>query len=193
MNVSANEGVGRHGPRDHHEEVRVAYLGGFAFFVYEGALWLAAALLGTFVSIGAAIVVLVVGGTFTAAGAHFIQRLMNRPRVGPENPLIALTVYAAFIIPLSYPVIAAATIANTNWFFPAFAVVVGAHYPPYAYVYRMRLYLILSGVLVAGGALIGWVFQDGPFSLAGYFAAAALLAFGAVLFALVRREERLVR
>ena len=169
--------------------MRVAYLGGFSFLLFEGALWLASALLGTFVSVGWAIAALVVGGMFIPLGAQAIQRLLKRPTVGSENPLIGLSTSAAFVIPLCYPVIAAATVADTDWFFPAFAVVVGAHYPPFAYVYRMPLYLALCGVLVGGGTLIGWFFRD-SFSLAGYFAGAVLLAFGALFYALVRREER---
>lgn len=194
MTASTSKDVGPAGPgpRDHHEEVRVAYLGGFSFLAFEGALWLVSAALGSFVSVGSAIVALVVGGVFILLGAQLIQRLMRRPSVGSENPLMGLSTSAAFVVPLCYPVIAAATLADTDWFFPAFAVVVGAHYPPFAYVYRMRLYLALCGVLVGGGTLIGWLFRDGPFSLAGYFAGAVLLAFGTLFFALVRREERSV-
>ena len=192
MTASASKDAGRVRPPDHHEEVRVAYLGGFSFLAFEGVLWIVSALLGSFVSVGWAIAALVVGGMLIPLGAQAIQRLMRRPPVGPENPLIGLSTSAAFVIPLCYPVIAAATIADTDWFFPAFAVVVGAHYPPFAYVYRMRLYLALCGVLVGGGALIGWFFRVN-FSLAGYFAGAVLLTFGALFFALVRREERSVR
>jgi len=47
-------------------------------------------------------------------------------------------------------------------------------------------------VVVGGGTLIGWLYRDN-FSLAGYFAGAVLLVFGALFFALVRREERSVR
>ena len=193
MTAPASKSVGRVGPRDHHEEVRVAYLGGFPFLIFEGVLWLVSALLGSFVSVGWAMAALVVGGMFIPLGAQAIQKLMKRPRVGAENPLTGLSTSAAFVIPLCYPVIAAATIADTDWFFPAFAVVVGAHYPPFAYVYRMRLYLALCGTLVGGGTLIGWLFRGGPFSLAGYFVGAVLLAFGALFFALVRREERSIR
>lgn len=192
MTDSARRDGGRVEPRDHHDEVRVAYLGGFSFLAYEGALWLLSATLGSFISVGAAIVTLVVGGTFSPLGAQIIQKLMRRPPVDPDNPLLGLSIQAAFVIPLCYPVIAAATLANVNWFFPAFAVVVGAHYPPFAHVYRMRLYLALCGVLVGGGTLIGYFFQE-SFSLAGYFAGAVLLAFGALVFTLVRLEENRAR
>lgn len=189
MEGSGDKTIGQSGLHDHHYEVRVAYLGGFSFLAYEGMLWLLAATMGSLISVGSAIVALVVGGTFSPLGAQIIQKLMRRPSVGSDNPLIGLSIQAAFIIPLCYPVIAAATLANTNWFFPAFAVVVGAHYPPFAYVYRMRLYLVLCGVLVGGGTLIGYFFRD-SFSLAGYFAGAVLLTFGALVFALVRLEEK---
>ena len=110
----------RTGDPDDHVEVRVAYLGGFSFLAYEGMVWLVSAFLGAIVSVPSAIVVLVVGGTFSALGALAIQKLLRRPAVESRNPLLSLSVNAAIVIPLCYPVIAAATVANTNWFFPAF-------------------------------------------------------------------------
>lgn len=176
-------------PRDHHKEVRIAYLGGVSFLIFEGVLWLLSALFGSFISIRLAIITLLVGGMFIPLGSQVIQTLMKRPKVSKENPLISLSTSVAFIIPLSYPVIAAAAIANINWFFPALAVVVGAHYPPYAYVYQMRLYMVLCCVLVAGGTLIGWLFQDN-FSPAGYFVGVVLLIFAAIFISTVQREEQ---
>lgn len=177
---------------DHHREVRVAYLGGFSFLAYEGLVWLVSAAFGSFVSAASAIVALVVGGTLSPLGALIIQKLLRRPTVGRENPLIGLSITSAFIIPLCYPVIGAATLANTNWFFPAFAVVVGAHFMPYAYIYRMRTYLVLSGALVAGATMIGY-FLPGSFSAAGYFAGTVLLIFSGLVFAAVKGEAQVTR
>lgn len=119
-----------------------------------------------------------------------LQKILRRPGVGKGNPLIRLSVTSAFIIPLCYPVIAAATVTNINWFFPAFAVVVGAHFMPYAHIYRMHSYLILGGVLVTGASLIGYFLPNG-FSQAGYFAGAVLILFSVIVLIRVQREIRL--
>ncbi len=102
---------------DHHRQIRVAYLGGFSFLAYEGVVWLASAASAGLLSVTTAMIVLVVGGTLSPVGAPIIQKFLRRPVVGRDNPLLRLSVTSAFIIPLCYPVIAAATLANTNWFF----------------------------------------------------------------------------
>lgn len=140
-----------------------------------------------FFSVTTAMIVLVVGGTLSPVGALMIQKLMRRPVVGSDNPLIRLSVTSAFMIPLSYPVIAAATLANTSWFFPAFAVVVGAHFMPYAYIYQMHTYLALGGVLVIGASMIGYL-QPDSFSPTGYFTGAVLVTCSMVLITTVKRE-----
>lgn len=59
---------------------------------------------------------------------------------GAGNPLGPLGMQVAFIIPCSYPVIGAAVLHNVNWFYPAFMVIVGAHYLPFVFLYGMWHY-----------------------------------------------------
>ena len=80
----------------------------------------------------------------------------------------------AFVIPLCYPLIAAATIHNTNWFYPAFLVVVGAHYLPFIFLYGMWQFGILAVLLVGLGTAIGIYFPEN-FSLGGWSGAVIYL------------------
>jgi hypothetical protein len=91
-----------------------------------------------------------------------------------ENPFGTLAMQIAFVIPLCYPVIAAATIHNTNWFFPAFLVVVGAHYLPFIFLYGMWQFGILSVLLVGLGTAAGIYFPEN-FTLGGWVGGAVFL------------------
>ena len=55
-------------------------------------------------------------------------------------------------------------------------VLVGAHYLPFAALYGMRMFLLLSGILVAVGVVVALYFS-GTFSLGAWIAGLALFAF----------------
>jgi len=63
-----------------------------------------------------------------------------------------------------------------NWFFPALMVLVGAHYLPFASLYGMRMFLFLSGILIAMGVVIALRFS-GMFSLGAWIGGLALFVF----------------
>ena len=157
------------------QELRSVFLGAFTGMLVTGLIWLVSAATGTWMSPGLAIWVLVLGGTFTFPLSQLLLKAMGRPTsLSRENPFGRLAMQAAFIIPFCYPVIAAATIHNTNWFFPAFMVVVGAHYLPFITLYGMRQFGILTVLLVGLGTAIGLYFPE-SFALGGWTGAAIYL------------------
>ena len=100
---------------------------------------------------------------------------MGRPtKLSKESPFGMLAMLIAFVIPALYPLIAAATIHNTNWFYPAFLVVVGAHYLPFIFLYGMWQFGILAVLLVGLGTAIGLYFPEN-FALGGWTGAAVYL------------------
>lgn len=86
------------------------------------------------------------------------------------NPQTALTV------PLNFLLVGAATLYRETWFFPAAMIVVGSHYLPSITLYGMRIFGLLAGLLVLGGAGLA---LHGPavFSPGGWFTAVNLIAF----------------
>lgn len=76
-----------------------------------------------------------------------------------------------------------------DWFFPAAMVIVGAHYPPFTFLYGMPLFAVLAGVLSFGGVALA-ISEAGPPSLGGWFSCAVLIAFA---FLLRRANTRAVR
>jgi hypothetical protein len=90
----------------------------------------------------------------------------------------ALARQTAFIVPLCMPLIAATSLCRIDWFYPAFMIVVGAHYLPFTHLYGMWQYQVLGGILIAAGVTIGlWV----PiFSLGAWFSGSLFLGYAFV-------------
>ena len=82
----------------------------------------------------------------------------------------------AFTVPLALPLVLWAAQARQELFFPAMAIVVGAHYLPFAFLYGMREYLALAALLLGLGYWFGWA-RVGAFATAGWWVAAILLLF----------------
>ncbi|MDG5759672.1 hypothetical protein QA600_09995 [Natronococcus sp. A-GB1] len=115
-------------------EMRTVYANGTIGQAVSGVVWLLSASLGTLLSVQVGIITLVIGGIFIFPLTQLVLRISGRPTtVHSENPLSGLAMQVAFIVPILIPVIGAATIYNVNWFYPAFLLVVGAHYLPFVF------------------------------------------------------------
>jgi hypothetical protein len=176
--------------KDAQRDVRTAYLGGFAGQLVSGAVWSVSAAFATWDSARAAIWVLVVGGFFIFPLTQLLLRLMGRPVALPKgHPMNALAIQIAFTVPFSLPLVAAATLHRQNWFYPAFMIVVGAHYLPFIFLYGMPEFGVLAGLLIAGGWLIG-MYLPSTFVPGGWFTAGALLVFAFVGRRVAMRNDK---
>jgi len=161
------------------KEVRLAYHGGFAGQLVSAVLWAASAAAGTWSTARNAILVLVLGGFLIFPLTTVLLRAMgHRAALSPENSLNRLAVQVAFSLPLVLPVVGAAALYRTAWFYPAFMVALGAHYLPFTFLYGMRLFAALAGVLVAAGVGLGLYGPD-SFTAGGWLT--ALILFVAAL------------
>lgn len=171
-------------------EIRHSYVGGYVGQLVSAMLWLGSAVLATWGSPRSAIIVLVVGGFFifpvTRLGLHLVA---HRARVSRSNPLNTLAMQVAFTIPLLLPVVGAAALYRLNWFYPAFMIVLGAHYLPFVFLYGMRMFAVLCGVLVSSGLLLG-LYASRSFAPGAWVTAVLLLFFALIGRRLVAREDR---
>lgn len=174
---------------DAQRDVRTTYLGGFAGQLVSGLIWLASAALAVTRSPKAGILVLVFGGMLIYPLTLLTLRLMGRPASLPgDHPMNALARQIAFLVPIGLPLIAAATLYRLNWFYPAFLVVVGAHYLPFTFLYGMRQFTFLGAAMIAAGLAIGfWLPRS--FVLGGFAGAALLLVFAFIGRAAVRSDR----
>jgi hypothetical protein len=159
------------------QDVQSIFLRGSVGQLVSGSIWLVSAILGTWVSERSAILVLVLGGTFIFPLTRLTLRLLGRSGGLPiGHPMNQLATQVAFIVPLSMPVIGATSLFNINWFYPAFMLIVGAHYMPFIFLYGMWEFAVLSALLIGGGVAIGMLLPS-TFVTGGWFTAVVLLLF----------------
>lgn len=176
---------------DAQREVRTVFLGGFMGQLVSSTLWAASAALATWSTPRLAIIVLVIGGFFIFPSTQLGLRLIGRAgRLPPANTMGELGMQAAFTLPLSLPIVGAAALYRLDWFYPAFMIALGAHYLPFVFLYGMRMFYGLAGVLVGAGFVIGR-FGVGAWHVGAWTTAAVLLAFAFIGRAQVEAEERL--
>ena len=172
-----------------HAEYRRCHAGGAAYLAVEGLLWILSASLGAAGQMRAAMLILLIGGMFIHPIATSSSRLLRMPKPNDSNRLSILSTWIALTIPLGLPLIFMATsVGRENLFFPAFTVLVGAHWLPFAYVYSMKSFLARAGIMVFAGVLFGFVFTQ-FIAVCGFVAGGILLFFAIIHFAVVRRER----
>jgi hypothetical protein len=158
-------------------EVRSVYIGGFWGQLVSSVIWLVSAALGTWLTPKASIFFIIVTGFFIFPLTQLMLRLSGRPaRVSRENPLHWLGMQVAFVLPLSMLLLWPVGLYRLNWFFPALMVLLGAHYLPFGFLYGMRMFLFLAGILIATGVAIALYFSA-TFSLGAWIAGSALFVF----------------
>ncbi len=172
---------------DYHTEIRQSYLGGFSILLIEGFFWILAGMSWDFLSFKIGILVIIVSGTFFYPLSQLLQIILKRPKIRKENPLNLLFTQIGLIIPFSFPLIFLLTKENTNLFFPALTIIIGAHYLPFVYAYKLNIYWILAALLVVGGSLFGFIMTDN-FHYCAYYTGSILLLFAIVNHYITQKE-----
>lgn len=170
--------------------MRSAFLGGFAGQLVSGLIWLAASASSLWLTPRLGMAVLFFGSMLIFPLTQLLVRLLGRPgKVSPANGLWALGSQLAFTVPLNFLLVGAATLYREAWFFPAAMIVVGTHYLPFITLYGMRLFGLLAGLLVLGGAGLA-LYGPAIFSLGGWLTGVALIVFAFLGRQSVLQEEK---
>lgn len=171
-------------------EMRTAFLGGFAGQMVSGVIWLAASGISLWGAPRYGMATLFFGSMLIFPLTQLTVRLAGRPgKVSANNGLWQLGSQTAFTVPLNFLLVGAATLYRETWFFPAAMIVVGAHYLPFMTLYGMRMFGLLAGLLVLGGAGLA-LYGPAVFSLGSWLTAVALIAFAFLGRYLVLQEEK---
>lgn len=124
--------------------------------MYGGALWLASALAWTLINTTVGVLVLLIGGFLIYPVTKLGTRLLGNPgSVDGGNPLREASVTIPIVGALGIPVAGAAALYDIDWFYPAFMVVMGAHYLPFSHLYGMRIFLPLGAGMWLAGLTVG--------------------------------------
>ena len=151
--------------------------GGFYGQLVSGVLWLVSASLATWSTPRAAITTLVLGGVFIFPTTELLIRVAGgRSPLSAQNSLRHLGMQVAFVLPLSMPLLLPVGLYRLNWFYPAMMLLLGAHYLPFVFLYGMRMFLFLAGILIATGVVIAVYFAE-TFSLGSWIGGLALFVF----------------
>ncbi|HPS03520.1 MAG TPA: hypothetical protein PLA90_18445 [Candidatus Sumerlaeota bacterium] len=170
-------------------DVRTTFLGGFVGQTVSATLWLGSAAVSTWHSRKLGISLLVIGGFFIFPAVQLVLRIMKRPKGLPAgHPMNALAMQIAFTLPLSLPLVAAATMYRPAWFYPSFMIVLGAHYLPFTFLYGMQMFLALCGILVAAGLGLA-LYLPAPYSTGAWLTAAVLYLFAFIGWIQVKNER----
>jgi hypothetical protein len=174
---------------DAQREVRHVFRGGFMGQLVSGMLWLGSAAAATYGTPRVAMLLLVIGGFFIFPATMLGLRLLGGPwKLSPQNPLNGLGMQVAFVLPLCLPLVAAAAVHRLEWFYPAFMIVLGAHYLPFIFLYGMPMFGALSTTLVSLGIVLPHV-PGGSFAGPAWITGGLLLGFAVLGLTLVRREQ----
>ena len=172
------------------KEVRTVFIGGFVGQLISSILWLLSAIFATWHSQKLGITVLVLGGFFILPTLQLVLRLMKRPHtLSSQNPMGQLAMQVAFTLPLSLPLVAAASLHRIEWFYPAFMITLGAHYLPFTFLYGMRMFIPLCGLLVSVGLLIG-LYLPSSTTFGAWITFIILFIFAFIGRFIVSREQR---
>jgi hypothetical protein len=173
---------------DAQREMRTRYVGGFYGQLVSGLLWLLSAGLAVWSSPRAGIMTLVLGGFFIFAATELLLRIEGaRIALSANNSLRSLGMQVAFVLPLSMPLLLPVSLYRLTWFYPGLMILLGAHYLPFAFLYGMRMFLVLAYLLVGAGVLIAMYWSD-SFSVGAWFTGAILLVFAVIGRILAQRE-----
>jgi Family of unknown function (DUF7010) len=176
--------------QDAQREVRFVYIGGFWGQFVSSVIWLASAAVGTWVSPKASILTAIIAGLFIFPLTQMLLFLSGRrTRVSKENPLHWLGMQVAFVLPISMLLLFPVGLYRLNWFFPALMILLGAHYFPFVFLYGMRMFWLLGGILIAAGYVIALYFA-GTFSLGAWVGGLTLLVFAWIGRAIATSEAR---
>ncbi len=176
--------------QDAQREVRTVFIGGFWGQLVSSAIWLASAALGFWVTPRAAILTLVACGFFIFPATQLLLRLSGgRSSLSSGNPLNNLGMQIAFTLPMSMLLLVPVTEFRLNLFYPALMILLGAHYLPFAFLYGMRMFILLCAILVSSGVAVAHYFP-GSFSLGGWICGLMLFVFAWIGRTAVQHEAR---
>jgi len=161
-------------------QVRSSYRSASIGQIYSGTIWILSAGAWSLVGTSSGVLVLLVGGFFIYPVTVLLSRSLGHAASIPaDNPLRE----AGFTIPivgaLGIPVAGLALLHDVDLFYPAFMVIMGAHYLPFSHLYGMRIFLALGTGMWAAGLVIGLWFADSAV-LGAWATGLALIAAGTV-------------
>lgn len=172
------------------KEMRMKFLGGFAGQLVSGMIWLIASTISVLINEKYGMAVLFFGSMGIFPLTQLVLRFMGRnSKVSKDNGLWTLGSQIAFTVPINFLLVGAIILYNPIWFFPATMIIVGSHYLPFITLYGMKMFGVLSTILILTGTFLA-LYGPSIFSLGGWITGFILILFAFVGRALILKEEK---
>lgn len=150
-------------------------LAGFPFLLVFGLVWIVAAALSYVVPREIAPWIYVMLGMPATPVALAIERRVGYVRAAQPDVLLPLTLQILFVQMVAFPAILLVWNLAPSYLPVAFAAVVGAHFLPFQWVYRTRIYGVLGVVVAVGPYGLAMAFREDALHYTGFFVGATLL------------------
>ena len=154
---------------DYFLSFRKKYYGAVPHSFYVGLSWIAGGLVADIFSTRASIITFIIMVMINFPVGEMLRRKFFNTGVtlDPSNKLPMLFSLLSITVPASLPLVLFACISNINYLYPSLAIIVGAHYIPFYYGYRLRSFLVIGGLIWLSGTFIA-LYATEQFSLAAY-------------------------
>ncbi len=157
------------------QQAILSALAGFPFLLVFGFGWIAAGLLSYLAPHDVAPWIYVFLGIPAVPIAIILERRLGYVRAAQPGPLLPLVLQILFVQIVAFPAILLVWDSAPHYLPVAFAAVVGAHFLPFQWIYRTRLYGVLGVVIAVGPFVLAVLFGEKAMHYTGFFVGGALL------------------
>ena len=157
------------------QQAILSSLAGFPFLLVFAVVWIVAASLSYAVPRDVAPWLYVVLGIPSMPIAIILDRRLGYVPAPKPDPLLPLVLQILFVQVVAFPAIVLVWDLAPYYLPVAFAAVVGAHFLPFQWVYRTRLYGILGVVVAVGPYVLAALFGKDALHYTGFFVGGTLL------------------
>ena len=149
------------------KDMRFGYLGGGPGALVSGTVWITAGMIALLVSSEISIVAFFFGGIAIHPLGVLVCKLFNRPgKHSKDNPLVKLATETLVVLFAGLFIAYVVFYVKQDCFFPIMLLTIGARYVLFQTLYDLKIYWLLGGALMIGGALClisNQVFHIGAF------------------------------
>ena len=150
-------------------------LAGFSFLLVMGLAWIAAAALSYFVPIGFAPWLYPCLGGLTMPIAIALDRKLGYIAAPTPDPLLPLSLQLLFVQIAAFPAVLLVWDSMPNYMPVAFAGIVGAHFLPFQWIYKTKVYCALGIVVAVGPYILAVLVGPQVVHFTGFLVGTALL------------------
>lgn len=160
--------------RARHESI-VSAGAGFPFLFSFALTWSGAGALSYALPVETAAWVYILQAAVAVPLALSLQSWLRYPKARPDNPLWPLALQLLFIQALAFPAYILVLALEPSYVPVVFAALVGAHFLPYQWLHKTRLYLVLGLLVAVGPWVIAVLFGRDALHYTGFFVGPVLL------------------